>query len=108
MNHAPVHIVDTVRVAVADATRYAALVRDRISPVMRDAGAELLSLRATSDAIGEDVLVQAVWGVPDQAAWNEVRRNFFMDPRWHAAWDEAAPLRRGGTRRFFYPLDGAA
>ena len=108
MKTAPVHIVDTANVAPADAARYAALVRDRIAPVMHDAGAPMLALRTTSDALGEDVLVQAVWGVPDHAAWNQVRRNFFMDPRWHAVWAEIAPLRRGGTRRFFYPmLEGA-
>jgi hypothetical protein len=42
--------------------------------------------------------------VADHAEWNRARRNFFMDPRWHAVWAEAAPLRRGGTRRFYYPL----
>jgi hypothetical protein len=103
--HAPVHIVDTVRVAAADAGRYAALIRNRVAPVMAEAGAAMIELRATSPEIGEDVLVQTVWSVPDHAEWNRVRRNFFLDPRWHAAWAEAAPLRRGGTRRFYYALD---
>jgi hypothetical protein len=102
---ARVHIVDTASVAPADAARYTALVQERIAPVMRDAGAPMIALRKTSDALGEEVLVQAIWGVADHAAWNRVRRNFFMDPRWHAAWAEAAPLRRGGTRRFFYPIE---
>ena len=104
MKHAPVHVVDTTCVAVADAARFTELVRDRIAPVMKDAGAPMVALRTTSTEIGEDVLVQAVWSVPDHAAWNRVRRNFFMDPRWHAAWAEAAPLRRSGTRRFYYPV----
>lgn len=108
MKNAPIHIVDTAQVAPADAARYAALLRDELVPVMRDAGAPMIALRATSDALGEDVLVQVVWQVEDHAAWNRVRRNFFMDPRWHAAWALIAPLRRGGTRRFYYPLDEGA
>lgn len=106
MKHAPVHIVDTVSVAAADARRYAALIRGSVAPVMSDAGAALIELRTTSPEIGEDVLVQAVWRVADHAEWNRVRRNFFMDPRWHAAWVQAAPLRRSGTRRFYYPETG--
>lgn len=108
MRHAPIQIVDTAEVAPEDAARYAALLRDVLAPVMRDAGAPMMELRATSDALGEDVLVQVVWEVESHAAWNRVRRNFFMDPRWHAAWAEIAPLRRGGTRRFYYPLAEAA
>lgn len=108
MNSAPVHIVDTASVAPAHAMHYAQLIREQLAPVMRDAGAPMIELRTTSDQLGEDVLVQVVWNVEDHAAWNRVRRNFFMDPRWHAVWAEIAPLRRGGTRRFFYPLlDGA-
>lgn len=109
VKHAPVHIVDTVSVAAADARTYAELVRTRIAPVMHDAGATMIALRATSGEIGEDeVLVQSVWAVRNHAEWNFVRRNFFMDPRWQAAWNEAAPLRRSGTRRFYYPLAEAA
>jgi hypothetical protein len=101
---APIHIVDTASVAPADAMLYAKLIRDQLAPVMRDAGAPMIELRTTSDELGEEVLVQAVWNVADHAEWNRARRNFFMDPRWHAVWAEAAPLRRGGTRRFYYPL----
>lgn len=108
MKTAPVHIVDTASVAPGDAVHYAQLVREKLGPVMRDAGAPLIALRTTSDELGEDVLVQVVWSAADHAAWNLVRRNFFMDPRWHAAWAEVAPLRKGGTRRFYYPLLGGA
>lgn len=104
MKTAPVQIVDTASVAPDDAMRYAELIRDRLAPVMKDAGAPMIELRTTSDKLGEDVLVQVVWHTEDHAMWNRVRRNFFMDPRWHAAWTELAPLRRGGTRRFYYPL----
>jgi hypothetical protein len=105
MRHAPVEIVDTASVAAPDAQHYVTLLRDRIVPVMIDAGASLVALRATSGEIGEDVLVQSVWRVNDHSEWNCVRKNFFLDPRWHVAWAEAAPLRRSGTRRFFYPIE---
>lgn len=104
MKSAPVHIVDTASVAPADAAQYAELLRDELGPVMRDAGAPMIELRSTSDKLGEDVLIQVVWRTEDHAAWNRARRNFFMDPRWHAAWQRIAPMRRGGTRRFYYPL----
>jgi hypothetical protein len=108
MNLAPVHIVDTASVDPADAVRYAELVRDKLAPAMRDAGAPMIALRTTSDALGEDVLVQVVWSVEDHAGWNRARRNFFTDPRWHAAWADLALLRKGGTRRFYYPvIEGA-
>ena len=105
MRHAPLDIVDTVAISAPDLTRYVSLLRERIAPVMSDAGAQLTELRTTSAEIGEDVLVQAVWRVTDHAEWNQVRRNFFLDARWHSAWAEAAPLRRSGTRRFYYPVD---
>ena len=104
MKRAPVHIVDTAGVAPADAQEYVRLLREELGPVMRDAGAPMIELRGTSDELGEDVLIQVVWCTDDHSAWNRVRRNFFMDPRWHAAWEKIAPLRRGGTRRFYYPL----
>ena len=106
MRHAPVDIVDTAAVALPDVARFVTLLRERIAPAMTAAGADLVVLRTTSDEIGEDVLVQAVWRVSDHGQWNCVRRNFFLDPEWHAAWAEAAPLRRSGTRRFYYPVEG--
>jgi hypothetical protein len=107
MEHAPVHIVDTAIVRREDSARFLALVRDEIEPAMSDAGAECLSVLASSPEIGEDVEVQMTWRVPDHAAWNVTRRDFFMDPRWHAASTTAASLRIGGKRRFLYPVEGA-
>ena len=101
LNDVPIQIVDTVSVAASDARRYAAMIRESVAPVMKDAGAALIELRMTSPEIGEDVLIQSVWSVADHAEWNRVRRNFFMDPRWLAAWAKAAPLRLSGTRRFY-------
>ena len=106
MEHAPVHIVDTSLVAVDDHQRFLALVRDEIVPVMTDAGVECLSVLASSPEIGEDVEVQVTWRVADHQAWNVARRDFFLDPRWHAASATAATIRKGGKRRFLYPAQG--
>jgi len=105
MEHAPVHIVDTAIVPVADHQRFLALVREEIVPAMTDAGIECLSILASSPEIGEDVEVQMTWRVADHQAWNVARRDFFMDPRWHAASAKAAALRTGGKRRFLYPVE---
>lgn len=105
MEHAPVHIVDTSIVPRERHEEFLSLVRDKIVPVMADAGAELLSVLATSPDIGEDVQVQVTWRVADHSAWNVVRRNFFLDPRWHEASAASAAIRVGGQRRFLYPVD---
>jgi hypothetical protein len=105
MEHAPVHIVDTSIVPLGDHQRFLALVRDEIVPVMRDAGVECLSVLASSPEIGEPVEVQVTWRVADHQAWNVARRDFFLDPRWHAASAAAAKLRTGGKRRFLYPAE---
>lgn len=103
MDHAPVHIVDTSIVPRQDHARLLALVREEIVPVMTEAGAELLSLLASSPDIGEDVQIQVTWKVADHSAWNVVRKNIFLNPRWHDASAAAAKLRTGGQRRFLYP-----
>jgi len=105
MQHAPVHVVDTSLVAVGDHESFLALVREEIVPVMTDAGAECLSILATSPDIGEDVEVQVTWRVADHQAWNVTRHGFVTDPRWHAASAKAAALRKGGKRRFLYPAE---
>jgi hypothetical protein len=105
MKHAPVHIVDTAIVPVGEHQRFLALVREEIVPAMTDAGIECLSILASSPEIGEDVEVQMTWRVADHQAWNVARRDFFMDPLWHAASAESAALRTGGKRRFLYPVE---
>jgi hypothetical protein len=105
MEHAPVHIVDTSLVTREDCERFLALVREEIVPVMTDAGAECLSVLASSPEIGEDVEVQVTWRVPDHQAWNVARREFFLDPRYHSASATAATLRTGGRRRILYPVE---
>jgi len=108
MDHAPIRIVDTIEVPPDRQPELLALIEETIVPVLRDAGVELVSCLSTSTALGEPVLVQATWGVPDHAAWNRIRKTLFLDPRWHAMWERVAGLRTGGTRRFFYPVEQGA
>jgi len=98
------YLVDTVQVRPGDLDAYVALVHDAAVPVMTAAGASFVSCWATSPALGEDVDVQVTWSFADHVEWNEIRRNFVLDPAWHAWAARAAALRTGGTRRFFYPL----
>jgi hypothetical protein len=105
VEHFPVHIVDSSIVPLESHERFLALVHEEIVPVMTQAGAELVSVLASSPDLGEDVLVQVTWRVADHSAWNVVRKNFFMDPRWHTASAASAGLRSGGQRRFLYPVN---
>ena len=104
MVHAPVRIVDTAIVTVDQLDAMLALIADEMVPMMAGAGVTLESTLMTSPEIGEDVTIQTTWLVPDHAAWNINRKNFFLDPRWHAAWAKAPQLRIGSDRRFFYPV----
>ncbi|MEZ5735439.1 MAG: NIPSNAP family protein [Novosphingobium sp.] len=105
MEHAPVHIVDTSIIPRELHDRFLTLVRDEIVPAMTEAGAECLSVLASSPDIGEDVQVQVTWKVANHSAWNVVRKNFFLDPRWHAASEASAGMRVSGQRRFLYPAN---
>jgi len=95
-------LVDTVRVDPAHADEYLNLVDGVGVPIMRDAGASLVSCCSTSQELGEDVEVLVVWSVGDHVRWNEIRKNLVLDPRWHRYGREAARLRSGGTRRFHH------
>ena len=104
MVHAPVRVVDTAIVKIDQLDAMLALIEDELVPVMRDAGVALESQLMSSPEIGEDVIIQTTWFVPDHGAWNIIRKNFFLDPRWHAAWAKAPQLRVGSDRRFLYPV----
>jgi hypothetical protein len=108
MHHAPICIVDTIEVPPDRQAELLALFEEMIVPVLSDAGVKLVSCLSTSADFGESVLVQATWGVPDHGSWNRARKTLFLDPRWHAMWEQVARLRTGGTRRFFYPVDQIA
>jgi hypothetical protein len=94
-------LVDTVRVAPSRSDEYLRLIETDAVPIMRDAGATLVSCWRTSADLGEDVDILVVWSVGDHARWNETRRNLVLDPRWHRYARTAARLRNGGTRRFY-------
>ncbi|MHB8681589.1 MAG: hypothetical protein ACYDA2_05795 [Acidimicrobiales bacterium] len=95
------YLVDTVTVADADVARYVELVGDRVRPVMTEAGATFEYCRCTDGGLGEPVEVQVAWSCADNAAWNVIRRNLVLDPRWYEATAALEPLRQGGTRRFY-------
>jgi hypothetical protein len=98
-----VYLVDTIRVASGVADRYVELVGTEAVPLMTDAGAQLVACWATSKDTGEDVEVKIIWSCDDHAAWNTIRKNLVLDPRYYSYAARAAGLRTGGTRRFFYP-----
>jgi len=99
------HVVDTVEVDPDRAGDYLELIGTLGVTVMTDAGATLVSCATTSAEIGEPVSVQVVWGCDGYPAWNEIRMHLVLDPRWHELGSRAAALRRGGTRRFYTPVD---
>jgi hypothetical protein len=45
--------------------------------------------------------VQTVFSCPGFEAWNVIRRNLVLDPRWYACAERLRALGRGGTRRFY-------
>ena len=98
------YIVDTVQVPPTDLSSYVALVTDVGVPVMTRAGAGFVSCWTTSAALGEDVDVQTTWSFADHVEWNEIRKNLVLDRDWHDFARRIAALRRGGTRRFYYPV----
>jgi len=100
-----VQLVDTVDVAPHDLERYLDLLHGRTVPVMNEAGASFVSC-ATTDPALDPVTVQVVWGFDDFVQWNDIRRRLVVDPRWYEVADEAAALRRSGTRRFYRPAAG--
>ena len=98
------YMVDTIQVPPSRVDAYVALVHGVAVPVMTRAGATFESCRTTSPALGEDVDVQVTWSFADHVEWNQIRKSFVLDPAWHDLARRAAALRRGGTRRFYYPV----
>ena len=96
-------VVDTAQVEPADAAAYLQLVESVAVPVMTEAGAGFVSCWETSGAFGEAVSIKTIWSFADHVAWNDIRKNMVLDPRWYRYSAEIARLRAGGNRRFFYP-----
>jgi hypothetical protein len=103
MDAKPIHIVDTLHVVPSRREALLDLLKNEGIPAMRDAGLELLGCWSTLDNLGEDVLIQVTWRCADHSAFNVMRKNFVLDPRWHSYAAKASKLWHGGTRRFFYP-----
>ena len=97
------YVVDTAHVDPADADAYLRIVETEAVPVMTGAGAGFVSCWGTSPELGEEVWIETVWSFADHVKWNEIRKNMVLDPRWYQYSEKTARLRRGGTRRFFYP-----
>jgi hypothetical protein len=98
------YVVDTVEMPPDCLARYLEAVEHLGVPVMTDAGASFVSCAATPADIGENVDVQIVWAFDDHAQWNVIRKNLVLDPRWYEYADRVESLRRGGTRRFYWPV----
>lgn len=100
-----IYLVDRVQVAPADVPAYLQALSDSAYPVLTGAGLELESCRATAADLGLDVDVEVVWRVESFEAWNEIRRDLVRHPGWRAWARRAEGLRRGGSRRFMFPVD---
>lgn len=98
------YLVDTVVVETGRADEYLEVLRQRVVPTMTEAGAALAYCRSTSADVGQPVEIQLAWTFADNVAWNEIRRNLVLDPRYYAYAALLAPLRRSGTRRFYRSL----
>jgi hypothetical protein len=98
------YVVDTIELEPTCLAPFLEVVEQLGLPVMTEAGASFVSCAATSADLGETVDVQIVWGFDDHAQWNVIRRNMVLDPRWYEYARQMAALRRGGSRRFFYPV----
>ncbi len=98
----PVYVVETLAVRPQDCAALLELIGGTIAPLMTGLGLEFLSCLAGSEQLGEDVLVQTTWRVESHVAWRKVRDKLFHNSAWREAYAEAARLRVGGTRRFFY------
>jgi hypothetical protein len=98
------YVVDTIEVEPGVLAQYLEIVEHLGVRVMTDAGACFVSCAATSSDMGENVNVQIVWSFDDHDQWNVIRKNMVLDPRWYEYAQRMAHLRRGGTRRVYYPV----
>lgn len=95
-----VYLVDTVAVAPHDVDEYVRTIFSEVVPVMQQAGAVFEHCRTTSSDFDRPVDIEVAWSFDDNEAWNDIRRNLVLDPRWHHCADVLGRLRSSGTRRF--------
>ncbi len=98
-----VYMMDTVLVDPADAHRYLELLETSYVPAATKRGLTLVACWHTPEDLGEDITVTTIWSFRDFAEWNDLRRKAVLDPAYLEWVEEATPLRKGGTRRFYYP-----
>ena len=98
-----VYMVDSILLDPADTGRYLELLETSYAPAAAERGLTLVACWHTPENLGEDVTVTAIWSFRDFAEWNEIRRKAVLDPAWHRWVEQATPMRKGGTRRFYYP-----
>lgn len=93
--------VDTVEVDRASADEYCRMVEEVLAPIVEEAGATFDGCWHTVETTPGPVLVQTVLSCSGFEAWNVIRRNLVLDPRWYACAEQLHGLGRGGTRRFY-------
>lgn len=98
--------VDTVEVGPDDAGKYCRLIDEELAPIVEAAGATFEGWWRTPEGTAEPLLVQTVVSCQGFDAWNVIRRNLVLDPRWYACAEQLHALSRGGTRRFYRSGDG--
>ena len=97
------YMVENIQIAPEDTDRYLKLFERMELPAAKARGMTLVSCWHTPTTLGEDVTVTTVWSMRDWAHWNDLRKATVLDGQFHAWLDEAKPLWKGGTRRFFTP-----
>lgn len=97
----PVFYSITARTAIADADAYVALLENHYDPYMADAGGKLIYRWRTVAEGYLEAEVQSAWELPSMAAYTGARIKTGSDARWTQYVRDAAPLIRGGTRRFW-------
>jgi hypothetical protein len=101
--------VDIVELEATVVEEYRRIVEGEMASIMEDAGAAFEGCWQTVEGLGEPVWVHTVWSCPGFEAWNVIRRDLVLDPRWYACADRLHDLTRSGTRRFYQsPTDTPA
>ncbi len=98
-----IYIVDNILVDPGHTDRYLELLEKKLVPKAKKRGMTLVACWHTHKELGEDVTVTTIWSARDHSHWNDLRRYAVLDPSLHEWLGEAKPLRKGGTRRFYYP-----
>jgi hypothetical protein len=91
-------VVDTLATLPEGVASLRGLTTSLASEMMRDAGARLMSSVEVDHAVTPTL--EITWSCESYAAWNVIRRNLVLDPRFYRYERRLRPLLVGGTRRF--------